>query len=59
LDSTRYSGHSLRSGLATSAAQHGISSWIIRKQTGHKSDTMLARYIRDGDLFTNNAAALF
>lgn len=59
LDAARYSGHSLRSGLATSAAQHGISSWVIRRQTGHKSETMLARYIRDGDLFTNNAAALF
>ena len=59
LDSARYSGHSLRAGLATSAAQHGISSWKIRAQTGHKSDTMLARYIRDGSLFDNNAAALF
>jgi integrase len=59
LDAKRYSGHSLRSGLATSAAQHGISSWKIRQQTGHKSDAMLSRYIREGDLFTNNAAALF
>lgn len=59
LDADRYSGHSLRSGLATSAAQQGICSWVIRKQTGHKSETMLARYIRDGDLFVNNAAALF
>lgn len=59
LDPQKYSGHSLRAGLATSAAQHGISSWKIRQQTGHKSDTMLARYIRDGDLFTGNAAALF
>ncbi len=59
LNPEKYSGHSLRSGLATTAAQHGISSWKIRQQTGHKSDTMLARYIRDGDLFTNNAAALF
>jgi site-specific recombinase XerD len=59
LNPDKYSGHSLRSGLATSAAQHGISSWKIRQQTGHKSDTMLARYIRDGDLFSDNAAALF
>lgn len=59
LNPERYSGHSLRSGLATSAAQQGISSWKIRAQTGHKSDTMLARYIRDGDLFTDNASALF
>ncbi len=54
-----YSGHSLRSGLATSAAQHGYSSWEIRRQTGHKSDSMLARYIREGSLFRNNAASLF
>lgn len=59
LDPVSYSGHSLRSGLATSAAQHGISSWKIRQQTGHKSEQMLARYIRDGDLFTNNAASIF
>lgn len=55
----RHSGHSLRSGLATSAAMHGVSSWKIRAQTRHKSDAMLARYIRDGDMFTGNAAALF
>lgn len=59
LNPEKYSGHSLRSGLTTSAAQHGISSWKIRQQTGHKSDVMLARYIRDGDLFSDNAAALF
>lgn len=55
----RYSGHSLRAGLATSAAQNGVSSWKIRAQTGHRSDAMLARYIREGDLFTDNAANLF
>lgn len=59
LDSTNYSGHSLRAGLATSAAQQGFSSWSIRKQTGHASDAMLERYIRHGSLFTDNAAALF
>lgn len=55
----RFSGHSLRAGLATSAAQHGISTIKIREQTGHKSDAMLVRYIRDGNLFRDNAAALF
>ena len=59
LDSKKYSGHSLRAGLATSAAQHGISSWKIKEQTGHRSDAMLSRYIRTGYLFNNNAAALF
>lgn len=51
-----YSGHSLRAGFATSAAQAGISSWKIRQQTGHASDAMLSRYIRAGELFIDNAA---
>jgi integrase len=50
-----YSGHCLRAGFATSAAQVGVPTWKIRAQTGHASDTMLARYIRDGQLFTENA----
>jgi integrase len=56
IDPENFSGHSLRSGLATSAAQAGVSSWKIRQQTGHASDAMLGRYIRDGELFTDNAA---
>lgn len=56
LDPTQYSGHSLRAGLVTSAAQAGISSWKIRQQTGHKSDAMLLRYIRDANIFVDNAA---
>lgn len=53
-----YSGHSLRAGLCTSAAAAGISAIAIRQQTGHRSDQMLARYIRLGELFSNNAASL-
>lgn len=56
LDAARYSGHSLRAGLVTSAAMSGIASWAIRKTTGHRSEQMLGRYIRSGDLFTDNAA---
>jgi integrase len=56
IDPGKYSGHSLRAGLATSAAQVGVSSWKIRQQTGHASDAMLSRYIRDGQLFVGNAA---
>lgn len=55
-DPDAYSGHSLRAGLATSAAMAGASMWKIRRQTGHASDAMLVRYIRDGDMFTDNAA---
>jgi integrase len=56
IDPKGYSGHSLRAGLATSAAQAGVSSWKIRQQTGHASDAMLQRYVRDGQLFAENAA---
>ncbi len=56
LNPAKLSGHSLRSGLATSAAQSGVPSHKIRQQTGHKSDVMLSRYIRDGGLFTDNAS---
>ena len=56
LDAVNYSGHSLRAGLITSAAKAGVSSWKIREQTGHKSDAMLQRYIRDADIFEGNAA---
>lgn len=57
-DPADYSGHSLRAGFATSAAQAGVSSWKIRAQTGHTSDGMLARYVRDGELFIDNAAGM-
>jgi integrase len=56
IDPEGYSGHSLRAGLATSAAQAGVPSWKIRQQTGHASEAMLARYIRDGELFVDNVA---
>jgi integrase len=59
LDPTGYSGHSLRAGFATSAAQAGVPTWRIKAQTRHASDAMLARYIREGELFTDNAAGAF
>lgn len=58
IDPTGYSGHSLRAGFATSAAQAGASTLKIRAQTGHASDVMLSRYIRDGELFMGNAAGM-
>lgn len=57
LDPSQYAGHSLRAGLVTSAAKAGVSSWKIRQQTGHKSDAMVNRYIRDDQMFVDNAAA--
>jgi integrase len=59
LDPERLAGHSLRAGLATSAAAAGASERKIMDQTGHKSVTMVRRYIRDGELFgTDNAATV-
>ena len=58
LDAAKYAGHSLRAGLATSAAAAGASERSIMAQTGHKSTAMVRRYIRDGSLFRENAAAV-
>jgi site-specific recombinase XerD len=58
LDPARYAGHSLRAGLATSAAARGASERAIMAQTGHRSAEMVRRYIRESSLFRDNAAAL-
>ena len=54
LDPTRLAGHSLRAGFVTNAARNGASSSSIRRQTGHKSDGMVQRYIRDTQAFADN-----
>ena len=55
IDSKNYSGHSLRSGFATSAAESGAEERSIMEMTGHKSTGMVRRYIKDANLFKNNA----
>ena len=55
LDSTKYAGHSLRSGFATTTAEAGAEEREIMKMTGHKSNQMVRRYIQEGNLFKNNA----
>ena len=55
LDSNKYSGHSLRSGFATSAAEAGAEERSIMAMTGHKSTEMVRRYIKEANLFKNNA----
>jgi site-specific recombinase XerD len=57
LDASRFSAHSLRAGLATQATINGASERAIMKQTGHKSVAMVRRYVRDANLFRENAAA--
>ena len=55
LDAQRYAGHSLRSGFATSAAESGAEERSIMAMTGHKSTEMVRRYIKEANLFKNNA----
>ena len=40
------SGHSLRAGFVTTAAERGIPEWQIQEVTLHKSPATLRRYIR-------------
>ena len=58
LDACKLGGHSLRAGFATEAARAGASERSIARQTGHRSMAVLRGYIRDGTLFSDNAAAL-
>jgi len=55
IDSKNYSGHSLRSGFATSAAESGAEERSIMAMTGHKSTEMVRRYIKEANIFKNNA----
>ena len=55
IDNKKYSGHSLRSGVATSAAESGAEERSIMAMTGHKSTEMVRRYIKEANLFKNNA----
>ncbi len=55
LDPTKYAGHSLRSGFATTAAEFGAEERNIMNMTGHKTTQMVRRYIQEANLFKNNA----
>ena len=55
IDNRNFAGHSLRSGFATVAAESGADERSIMAMTGHKNTQMVRRYIRDANLFKNNA----
>jgi integrase len=57
MDGDLFSGHSLRSGLVTAAAEAGVSETTIMDTTGHKSSAMVRKYVRRANLFKSNAAA--
>ena len=55
IENQNFSGHSLRSGFATVAAESGADERSIMSMTGHKTSQMVRRYIREANLFKNNA----
>ena len=55
IENKNYSGHSLRSGFATVSAEFGADERSIMAMTGHKTTQMVRRYIREANLFKNNA----
>ncbi len=55
IENQNYSGHSLRSGFATVAAESGADERSIMAMTGHKTTQMVRRYIREANIFKNNA----
>ena len=55
LDPRQFSGHSLRAGFTTAAADAGKSERQIMRTTGHGSEQMVRRYIRRAELFTDLA----
>lgn len=54
LDADKYSGHSLRAGLATAAGDQGAGLADLMRQTGHKSTEVALGYLRPADLWRNN-----
>jgi integrase len=58
LATTQFPGRSLRAGRATSAAHAGATERTIMRQTRHKSEAMVRRYIREGDLFNQNVSGI-
>ena len=55
IENENFSGHSLRSGFATTAADFGADERSIMAMTGHKTTQMVRRYIKDANIFKNNA----
>jgi site-specific recombinase XerD len=54
-DPTTFGAHSLRAGFITSAAKRGRNLFKICDISGHKSLEMLRTYVRDAELFVDNA----
>jgi integrase len=58
LDPSLFSGHSLRRGFATAAANSGIGLRDMMRQTRHKSTRVALGYIEEASKWDGNASAL-
>ncbi len=56
LDPALFSGHSLRAGFVTTAAEADVATELIMKQTRHRKAETVAIYVREADAFRRNAA---
>jgi site-specific recombinase XerD len=58
LDPAKFSGHSLRAGFLTAAVRMGASERSMMNQSGHSKSDTLRGYIRDGNIWNDNAATV-
>jgi len=59
LDPSEVAGHSLRAGFVTSAAAHHARLDKIMEVTRHRNSSMVLKYIREADSFTDHAGTAF
>jgi integrase len=59
LDPALFSGHSMRAGFLTSAAEAGADVLKMSEVSRHKSLDVLRRYVRRSNLFKSHAGAGF
>jgi site-specific recombinase XerD len=59
LDPAGFSGHSLRAGFCTSAAEHGANLFKLMDVTRHRSVDTVRSYVRRADSFKDHAGAAF
>ena len=57
MDDESFSGHSLRSGFLTSAASNGASIFKMMDVSRHRSIETLRGYVRDSEIFKDQAGA--
>jgi site-specific recombinase XerD len=58
LDPTHLAGHSMRSGMVTTALENGCNEVLVMAHTAHQSLATLRKYLRRADPFRANASAM-